>query len=250
MNESFRPAREPILNLPAAVTTLIAAFVLVHLLRTMLLAPEDDVEILLLFAFIPLRYSPELIPAGFAFPGGLAADIWTFVSYAALHGSWAHLFVNALWLIAFGSAVERRFGALRFVLFSAVCAAAGAGLHLATHIGDSAPVVGASAAISGQMAAATRFVFEIGGPLGALRARGRWAFSQPAASLVQVFSNPTALGFLGVWFAINLFIGLAAAPFAGEVGTIAWQAHIGGLVAGLLIFPLFDPVPRRRQDEA
>jgi len=250
MNENVRPAREPILNLPAAVAGLIAAFAVVHLVRTMLLAPEDDIEVLLLFAFIPLRYSPEAIPAGFVFPGGVAADVWSFVSYAALHGSWAHLAINALWLIAFGSAVERRFGALRFIAFSAVCAAAGAGLHLATHVGDSAPVVGASAAISGQMAAASRFVFEIGGPLGALRTRGRWAFSQPAASLVEVFSNPTALGFLGVWFAINLFVGLAAAPFAGEVGTIAWQAHIGGLIAGLLIFPLFDPVPRRRRDAA
>ncbi len=250
MNESFRPPREPILNLPGAVTALIAAFVVIHVITTMVLSEDEAVEILLLFAFIPLRYAPEAIPAGFVFPGGPAADVWTFVSYAALHGSWAHLLVNALWLIAFGSAVEKRFGPVRFLLFSVVCAAAGAGLHLATHVGDPVPVVGASAAISGLMAAATRFVFEIGGPLGALRARGNWAFSQPAASLAQVFSNPTALAFLGVWFALNLFIGLAGGAVIGEAATIAWQAHIGGLVAGLLVFPLFDPVPRRRRDAA
>lgn len=243
MNDAFRPAREPVLNLPGAVAGLVAAFVVVHFVRGFL-SPEADLEVLLLFAFIPVRYTPEALQ-GFEFPGGLAGDVWTFVSYALLHGSWTHLFINSLWLVAFGSAVARRFGTARVLVFSAACAAAGAALHLATHVGDPGPVVGASAAVSGLMAAAVRFVFEIGGPLGALRARGQWAFTQPAPPLRTVLSNPAALGFVGVWFALNLMVGLVAVPFVGEGGSIAWQAHIGGFLAGFLLFPLFDPVPRR-----
>jgi membrane associated rhomboid family serine protease len=244
MNDAFRPAREPMLNLPGSVAGLVGAFVLIHLVRTELLSPESDLEVLLLFAFIPVRYTPELLN-GFVFPGGVGADAWTFVTYAALHGGWMHLLINGLWLIAFGSALARRFGTARFLAFSAICAAAGAALHLATHVGDQAPVVGASAAISGQMAGAARFVFEHGGPLGALRGRGGWAYSQRAATLGEVFSNPAALGFLAAWFGLNLLIGLASIPIAGDAGSVAWQAHIGGFVAGLLLFPLFDPVPRR-----
>ena len=243
MNDAFRPAREPVLNLPGAVAGLVAAFIALHVVRGFL-SPDADLEVLLLFAFIPVRYTPEALQ-GFEFPGGLAGDVWTFVTYAMLHGSWTHLFINALWLVAFGSAVARRFGTARFLLFSAVCAVAGAALHLATHVGDPAPVVGASAAISGQMAAAVRFVFAMGGPLGALRARGQWAFTQPAPPIAAVLSSPGALGFVGVWFALNLLVGLFAVPFIGEGGTVAWQAHIGGFLAGFLLFPLFDPVPRR-----
>jgi membrane associated rhomboid family serine protease len=80
-----------------------------------------------------------------------------------------HFGVNAVWLLAFGSAVARRFGAMRFLAFFAVTAAAGAAMHLLTNSGSQAPMIGASASISGAMAAAMRFAFQRGGPLGALR---------------------------------------------------------------------------------
>jgi membrane associated rhomboid family serine protease len=247
MNETWRPAREPILNVPGAVTGLAAAFVAIHLLRTMVLDTEQDTEVLLLFAFFPIRYSPDLLQ-GYVFPGGVAADAWTFVTYAGLHGGWTHLVVNCIWLLAFGSAVARRFGFLRFLAFSAVCAAAGALVHLATHAGSEIPVVGASAAISGQMAAAARFAFQPGGPLSRhQRGRGQAAFVQPAATLTEMWRDPTVLAFLGIWLGVNVAFGLAALPFAGgDGGDIAWQAHIGGLLAGVFLFPLFDPVGRHR----
>jgi membrane associated rhomboid family serine protease len=55
------------------------------------------------------------------------------------------------------------------------------------------------------------------------------------------------LTFLGVWFGLNLLFGLTSGQTGLASGTIAWEAHIGGFVAGLLLFPLFDPVkPLRR----
>ncbi len=72
---------------------------------------------------------------GGVLPGGFGADVWTFVTYSLLHGSWMHLGVNGVWLLAFGSAVARRFGVLRFLSFFAVTAAAGAAMHLLTNAG-------------------------------------------------------------------------------------------------------------------
>lgn len=246
MNETWRPAREPILNVPGAITGLAAVFVVIHVIRVMVLDVEQDQEVLLLFAFYPIRYSPDLLD-GFTFPGGLWADVWTFVSYAGLHGGWLHLIVNCVWMLAFGSAVARRFGLLRFLAFSAVCAAAGALTHLVTHAGSPIAVIGASAAISGQMAAAARFAFQPGGPLSRhQRGRGEAAFFHPAATLAEMWRDPTVLAFLGIWLAVNVIFGIASLPFAGgEGGDVAWQAHIGGLVAGVLLFPLFDPVRGR-----
>ena len=81
--------------------------------------------------------------------------------------------------------------------------------------------------------------------LGYFRDGSRQAFFVPAAPLSQALRNPQVLVFLGVWFAINLLFGIGSLPDVLGSGTVAWQAHIGGFLAGLLLFPLFDPVPRR-----
>jgi membrane associated rhomboid family serine protease len=235
------PEREPIFNAPAVVGWTLAALAAIHVVRQFL-TPTEDGQILLLFAFIPARYG--LSPFG-GVPGGLAADIWTFVTYAGLHASFTHLIVNGVWLLAFGSPVAWRFGGARFLLFAAVTAAAGAAAHLASHPGAAVPLVGASAAISGLTAAAIRFVFHAGGPLGLLRRRGAAAFSQPAVPLVVALRTPAVLLFVAVWFGINLLYGVGSSGLTPVGAEIAWQAHIGGFVAGLLLFPLFDPVRRR-----
>jgi membrane associated rhomboid family serine protease len=150
--------------------------------------------------------------AGWA-PGGIAADIWTFVTYGFLHGGVTHIAFNMLWMVIFGSAVARRFGAVRFLVFSALCAAGGAAMHLATHFGAEAPMIGASAAVSGHMAAAVRFVFELGGPLGMIRRSDEAAYKVPAAPLLRSFANRQVVAFLFVWFGLNLVFGLYSTPF-------------------------------------
>lgn len=234
--------REPIFNIPPVIIAVLAVLALVHIVRTYMLNERQDVEFLLTFAFIPVRYDTSVM-LGDALPGG-GADIWTFVTYAFIHADWTHLGVNAIWLLPFGSAVARRFGTIRFLAFFAVTAAAGAALHLATHAGEQFPMIGASAAISGTMAAAMRFSFQRGGPLALLGRADENAYRVPAIPLRNVLSDGRVVLFVAVWFGINLLFGLGSLPISGSSQTVAWQAHIGGFLAGLLLFSWFDPKPK------
>ena len=229
------------LNVPAAIVVLLAVLGLVQLLLMFALTAEQTTEFLLLFAFIPARYDFSVL-SDVAWPGGWAADIWTFVTYALIHADLSHLIFNAVWLLAFGSPVARRFGSLRFTAFMAMTAAAGAAVHLVTHFGELLPMVGASAAISGSMAAAARFAFQRGGPLEMWRDRAE-ACRVPAAPLSVSLRDPRVIAFLLVWFGVNILFGVFSMGMPGVEQAIAWQAHIGGFLAGLLAFAAFDPVP-------
>jgi membrane associated rhomboid family serine protease len=240
--------REPALNIPPVVVAVLAVLVLVHALRVFVLTPDQNNDVLWVFAFDPVRYATGILPPE-ALPGGRGAQVWTFATYALLHASWLHLGVNAIWFLPFGSAMARRFGAFRFLLFFAVTAAAGAFAHLLAYAGQNAPVIGASAAISGTMAGAMRFAFQRGGPLSFWRTGEDADFRIPAASLAETLRHPAVLVFLVVWMGINLLFGLISLPIGG-IGSgevVAWQAHIGGFLAGLLLFSWFDPVADFRQ---
>lgn len=234
-------AREPVFNAPLVVVLTLGAFLLVQAARSVI-GENADLDALLRFAFIPARYDAASPFAAELASYGEGPYVWTFVTYAFLHGDWTHLIVNSVWMLAFGSALAWRFGTWRFLLFSALTAAAGAATHLALHYGEPQPVVGASAAISGHMAAATRFIFEVGGPLGAFRQRGRGAFLAPAEPFLRAVRRPQMIVFLIAWFGMNLLFGLGAVAMLGEGAAVAWEAHIGGFVAGLLLFAALDPV--------
>src|SRR5882757_9092084 len=226
-----QPRREPMLNVPAVVVGLLVLLALIHALLVLLLTPEQTTELLLLFAFIPARYDPSVMP-DIAWPGGFAADIWTFVTYALIHADLSHLIINGVWLLAFCSPLARRFGTLRFMAFMAATAVAGAAVHLVTHWGELLPVIGISASISGAMAAAMRFAFQRGGPLASLRNRDDDAYRVPAASLAASLRDPRVLTFLAVWYGVNILFGLIPIGGAGVEQAVAWQAHIGGFFAG------------------
>jgi membrane associated rhomboid family serine protease len=237
-------------NVPPAVVATVAVLVLVHALRMLVLTDAEDLRFLLTFAFIPARYDVDLVNGG-SFPGGFGADLWTFFTYAFLHADLLHLALNLAWLLPFGAALARRFGTWRYVAFMLVVAAAGAFTHLVTHRGAMVPMIGASAAISGAMAAALRFVFQQGAPLGLWRPdRNADAYRMPASSLLATLRNPRFLMFLGVWIGLNALFGLGSVSIGQGAGQeIAWQAHLGGFVAGLLLFNAFDPVvPREKFD--
>jgi membrane associated rhomboid family serine protease len=238
-------------NVPSAVLATVGILLLVHVLRMVALTEGEDLQLLLTFAFIPARYETSLL-VGESFPGGFGADIWTFFTYAFLHADFLHIGVNLAWLLPFGTAIARRFGSLRYVLFMLVVSAAGALAHLVTHPGAMTPMIGASAAISGAMAAALRFVFQPGGPLGLWRGERDVdgdAWRVPAASLAATLRDPRFLVFLIAWMGLNALFGLGSVSIGEEGQEIAWQAHIGGFVAGLLLFNVFDPVaPRTKLD--
>jgi membrane associated rhomboid family serine protease len=233
--------REPIFNIPRPIVTTVTLLVLVHVARLVLLTDEQDLEFVLAFGFIPARYGGDTAIG--SLPGGFAADLWTFFTYAFLHADWTHLGLNLAWLVPFGSAVARRFGAWRYALFMLVTAAFGAMAHLVTHLGAIEPMIGASAAISGAMAAAMRFVFQRQGRLAFFR-DGADAARLPALPLRATLCDPRFLLFLATWVGLNALFGFGTITFGAEAGQeIAWQAHVGGFFAGLVLFKAFDRAP-------
>ena len=236
----MNPPRERIFNVPGAVLALVALLVAIHLIMEYLLTDQQQNEVLSLFVFSPARYG-EVVPRWL--PAWWGPQLWTFVSYAFFHADFSHLIFNLIWLLAFGPPIARRFGPSRFFIFCAATAAAGAAAHLVTHLGELAPMIGASATVSGAMAAAMRFVFQHGGPLGLLgRGDDEDSYRVPAAPLSTMLRDPRILAFLAVWFGVNFIFGMGAVSMPGTEGTVAWQAHVGGFLAGLLGFSLFDPV--------
>jgi membrane associated rhomboid family serine protease len=240
------PPREPILTLPGALTAYVVLLAVIHL--RVLLPPDVEYWTIEVFGFIPRRYDPTLLAT--PFPGGSGAKVWTFLTYSLLHANLSHIGFNVLWLLPFGSAVARRFGAIRFFLFMAVTAIAGAVAHLVTHEHGIAPMIGASASVSGAMAAAIRFAFVRGSFLSFSRGDADAAAQVPAQPLMRALRDPRVLGFLAVWFGINIVFGIGSIAIGSEGASVAWQAHIGGFFAGLLLFSLFDPIPRAGPDAA
>ncbi len=176
-----------------------------------------------------------------AFLGFDASRPWTSLSYALLHGGWLHVWLNVLWLVAFGSPVARRLTGRNFMTFLTVCVVIAAFTHAACYGFSTAPgLIGASGGVAGVMGAACRFALGFHG-----EKRGQaWLSTRPRLTLRQTIAHRPALGLILFWVGMNLAIALFEA-FAQESG-IGWQAHLGGFFAGLVLFSFFDPVDHRR----
>jgi membrane associated rhomboid family serine protease len=267
--------REPIFNAPVSTLLLAALLFGVHFVREWLLSEGASLRLMLDWGFIPARlpflWAPEataeelrhIVEAARQAPadgvvwlrGRLAADMLregsahpaTLVTHAGLHGGWAHVIINSLWLVAFGGAVDRRFGAIRYLLLGLICAIAGALAHMWYEPDSVLPLIGASGVVSGYTGAMARFAFATGGPLGRWRAPGEDAFRYPAPPLLEVFHNKRALTFVALWFALNFIPSFAGGAFGAGEEQIAWIAHVGGFAAGFLVFGLLDPIGRLPQ---
>ena len=258
MSDAMPPARrEPVFNLPGVVVACIAVLLGLYAAYA---AASDETQIWLvdMFGFVPARVSIALGVAQGALqaaaqnlPQDTLAQVvgsgggrwWTLVTYAFLHGSWAHVGFNCLWLAAFGAPVARRFGAARFLALLLAAAVVGALAQYAAGPASFVPVIGASGAVAGAMGAAVRFVFRPSSEAMAMldRREIEAGFALPALSLTELVRTKAALLFILVWFGTNLLFGLYPSLSGVSDGPIAWQAHIGGFLAGLLAFPLFDP---------
>lgn len=218
--------RQPIFHVPRVVVGLILFLVAAHVARISVPLLSD--QLINRYAFIPARYSHAFLTTHNVDPGSWIDRAVPFVSYMALHNDFTHLAVNSLWLLAFGPIVARRFGAVLFLGFFLICGIAAALTHLAFNWGSLTPVIGASGAISGLMGVGLRL----------LPTQAPWAV--PGDNhLAPIFSRQIII-FSVIWLAINLAAGLTGFGLAGEEGLIAWQAHVGGYVAGLLLAGPFD----------
>jgi membrane associated rhomboid family serine protease len=255
-----RRPREPAFNLPGVVSACCVVLIAIHAIRGSLSVETDD-HVLAIFAFVPARLAialdvarPQLQLAVLNVPedtfraliddGG--ARWWSLFTYALLHGSWAHVGLNCVWLVAFGAPVARRFAGVRFLALLVVSAIVGALAQFLWSPASFVPVIGASAAVAGAMGAATRFVFRPAAEPSRVfdSDKPAAAYRVPALTMRKTFTTRGPLFFVVFWFATNLLFGLfpALGGMSGE-GPIAWQAHIGGFLAGLLLFSLFDPPP-------
>jgi membrane associated rhomboid family serine protease len=217
--------REPVFNLPRIVIVFVALCVIVHAWRVYVLDIEQDLDLLISGAFIPIRYS-----------GQFTLDVYAFtspVTYSLLHGNLPHLAINMIWLAAFGSPLANRIGVLRFIAFWIATSLGAAGLHYVLHMTDQSPLVGASGAISGMMGAAARFAFRID------RSSGKPASGGPILPVAAVFRSRGVVTFFAIWMVVNLVTGLIGLG-SGSEGQIAWEAHIGGFLVGFLAIGLFD----------
>jgi membrane associated rhomboid family serine protease len=254
--------REPMFNAPVVVLALIVILVGVYAAFAWAPVAVQD-AVVRAFAFVPGRLTISIWPQRLlellsrvnSDPAALqqarairelhvlsgGAKPWTLLTYAFLHGSWTHVLLNCVWLVAFGPPIARRFGSARFLLFMAITAIFSALAHWASASMDFSPLIGASGADSGLMGAATRFMFQPGAPLGPSGWAGEPEIeSIPAASLRGVLADRRAMIFLFIWLLTNFVFGAGAQTFGFSDMPVAWVAHLGGFFSGLLLFPLFD----------
>lgn len=194
--------REPVFNAPWPVMVLVGAILGAFALQS--LAPLEATAGR--FGFSPARFA--------------AGERAGLVTALFVHGGWAHALMNAAGLLAFGAPVARLFGpraagVLAFFAFYLVCGAFSSWTYALLHPGLETILVGASGAVSGLMGAASRLI----------AGRGR---------LGPFFSTPV-IGMGVAWVAINLLVAVVGfAPGAGDAA-VAWEAHLTGYAAGLLL---------------
>lgn len=184
---------------------------------------EERRALLMLLGVVPRRYTDAAWAAELGLDPG---NYLPFLSSMFLHGGWLHIILNMWVLWIFGDNVEDRMGWVRFTVFYLVCGVISAIAQVIAHPETVLPMVGASGAIAGVM--------------------GAYLFLYPRArvlTVIPIFFYPLfieipAVVFLLIWFVGQAISGIMAAV-NGVEGGIAWWAHIGGFIAGVLLHRIF-----------
>ena len=171
--------------------------------------------------------SGEVIFLATDLPCRVGALGWgTVLTSMFMHGGWMHLIGNMWFLWVFGNNIEDSMGHFRFVVFYLLCGVLAAGAHILTDPGSMVPTVGASGAISGVMGAYLVLYPKV-------RVHTLFFF----VVFVRIFLLP-AWVLLAQWFFIQLLLG--AGSLGAEGGGVAFWAHVGGFVAGLVLIKVFQ----------
>lgn len=219
------PIRDEIPSRHAPIVTWAIVAVNVLVFGWQLTLSEESVrQLFYLFGIVPARFTDAAWAARVGFPRGGAS---AFVTSLFLHGGLFHLASNMWSLWIFGDNVEDRMGRWRFLLFYLLCGLVAGGLHWWTNPASPLPTVGASGAVAGVLGAYLR-----------------WYPGAKVLTLIPVFFYPVfvdlpAIVFLGFWFVSQLFSGLISLGLPADVGGVAWWAHIGGFLAGMLLSGFF-----------
>ena len=225
------PIRDTIPSRSAPVVTwaLIAVNTIVFLFEIQF-APGQLEQFFYLFGMVPARYSHPEWARAIGFP---VDDYWPFLSSMFLHAGWLHLISNMWTLWLFGKAVEDRMGRMRFLLFYLLTGVTAGLTHWFTNVDSTMPAVGASGAIAGVLGA--YFI---------LYPHARIIVMFPVIFLPFFFELP-ALIYIGFWFLGQVFSGTLSVLGPDDVGGVAWWAHVGGFLAGVVLYRLFLLPPGR-----
>jgi membrane associated rhomboid family serine protease len=184
------------------------------------------------YGLVPCEYTAQC-----AIPAGTPAPVWiTLFTSMFMHGGWEHILGNMLYLFVFGNHVERSMGHFRYLVFYLLCGLGANALEIAMAPNSSVPGLGASGAIAGVLGG--YLVLYPTSRIGALIPLGFLAF--PARIYAWVF--------IVLWFGLQLFSGIASlGGDAAAQGGVAYWAHVGGFLAGLLLILPFTQPDRVRQ---
>lgn len=209
-------------NYPIVNTTIIFLNVVVFLVEFGL-GPRLN-QFLFTYGLVPVRYSAPEIALHFSF----GQQVFSLLSFMFLHGGFWHLVGNMWSLYIFGDNVEDRLGSLRYFIFYLLCGWASGLTHLSMNWHSHVPTIGASGAIAGVM--------------------GAYLILYPGSrilTLIPIFFIPyfieiPAYFFLGIWFLLQF---LSAAGTHAQTSGVAWWAHIGGFLFGMIFLKLFLKIP-------
>jgi membrane associated rhomboid family serine protease len=173
-----------------------------------------------------------VIPADYTRGAGIGGPVpLTLLTAMFLHAGWAHIFGNMLYLWIFGDNVESDFGPVKFLVFYLVAGALASAAHILTAPGSTVPSLGASGAIAGVLAA--------------------YLVMFPRKSVTVLMgmrrTEVPAILVIGLWAVFQFLTGAGSLISPSEGGGVAYLAHVGGFIAGLIMTPLFRGAREKEQ---